>query len=250
MVVSHSEVKARAGSRQVWLLAAIGMLAGAISLIVLGFMLMRVETARQRIEETRGELASVVAQSETHLSAGRAQLDMDLSSRTPPDGDSSAWVDALRGVIDRSRLAIQDERFDTTIVDLEAGVEELAVIAADCTNWRRDFAAVLAAMRESRRLADASLAEIREAVAGASGRQRLQRAIQVRRYRNAEGDDIVPLAAAIIDEIESGGSLSAVSVEVADLGLLVEKLVGETNRDELVDLKDNRLVPTFARLRR
>ncbi|MHC4910057.1 MAG: ATP-binding protein, partial [Planctomycetota bacterium] len=120
----------------------------------------------------------------------------------------------------------------------------------DCTNWRRDFAAVLAAMRESRRLADASLAEIREAVAGASGRQRLQRAIQVRRYRNAEGDDIVTLAAAIIDEIESGGSLSAVSVEVADLGLLVEKLVGETNRDELVDLKDNRLVPTFARLRR
>ena len=81
------------------------------------------------------------------------------------------------------------------------------------------------------------------------GRQRLKNSLLLRKYQQANTDTAPQRAMDYIENQRSTAELRVLKSELAELKVLVERLVGETQADQLVNLKDNKLGQTFARLK-
>jgi signal transduction histidine kinase/DNA-binding response OmpR family regulator len=256
-----SDRTGRAAARQVWLLAGLGLLGGAVALGVFGWTLQRVERERDAIDRVRSELAQLVTAAESELAHVRAQLTTVLSevsagqaSGTAPDvaavESERDPLDHLGGVIRGFRGEIEDAATEAQLSQLETELTALAKLRDACRGWSKRIALDERALDSARAGADEALHRIRASVASAEGRQRLARVVAVRKYRETRGAAGRALADEIISGMDSTARMSAINGELADLALLSEKLASERDADRLTDLKDNRFTSSLARLRR
>jgi signal transduction histidine kinase/DNA-binding response OmpR family regulator len=244
-----SEATSRTAARQVWILAALGLLGGVITLGAFGWSLQRIATQRQEIDALRSELTLLVATADSNLARLRAELG-DVLSGDPREEAQSDWLLQLQTVIEASRREAHDPAIDDHLAQLDEELTGLGGLGDECRSWSRRFDESAAELRRTRAASDVALHRIRAALASAEGRQRLQRVVAVRRYRAAKGQSARLLADEIIGGLDSSAWITAINSEIADLALLSEKLAGEVEADQLTDLKDNRFTPSLARLRR
>ncbi len=244
-----SEQAARAASRQVWILAALGLLGGALSLGIFGWNLWEISAERDEIDAVQTELTLLVTSSNANLAHLREELMRTLSASedTAPESD---WLADLQQVIDRVRREASDSAISEQLDQLDGELVGLGELHRRSAAWSRGYKAGEANLERARGATDAALHRIRAGVASTEGRARLQRVIAIRGYRAANGQAATSMANKIIAGIDSSAWISAINGEIADIALLTEKLSAETATDRLADLKDNRFTPALARLRR
>ncbi|RMF85932.1 MAG: PAS domain S-box protein, partial [Nitrospirae bacterium] len=138
--------------------------------------------------------------------------------------------------------------------ELEALVSQVAAASGRVARWAERYRPVarrVASRARVDRLRE-RLRAMRAAVDREVGRRRIHEAVRLRAWRRAQGAERRRLAERLVAARAGGrGSPYAeVERELSDLAALVERLAGETRRDDLADLKDNRLKPCLTRLRR
>ena len=243
------ESGARAAGRQVWALAGLGLLGGALILGAFAWTLRQTQAAQEEVERLQDGLTHLVSAADSNLAQLRAQLAADLSG-AETEAPTTDWLEELDAVIRSSREELRGERLGAQLEPLEHELGELDGLRDEGQSWREHNVEVSAQLDATRAEADAALHRIRASVASAEGRQRLQRVVAVRKYGAATGAAARELAEGIIGGLDSSVSLTAINNELADLALLTEKLGAQGSGDRLTDLKDNRFTSSLARLRR
>jgi signal transduction histidine kinase/DNA-binding response OmpR family regulator len=244
-----SEAAARSAGRQVWMLAGLGLLGGAVALGIFGWTLRSVERDREEIDRIQSELTALVATAEIGLARVDAELTDLLAGAEPGDLEDDP-LSQLENAIGGVRWETPDDAIGAKLARLEEELGGLHRLRDRARAWSRSSAEGREELAAARAAADAALHRIRASVASSEGRKRLKRVVAVRRYRAARGQAAAALADEIIAGVESSASMTAINNELADLALLSEKLAGEIQGDQLADLKDNRFTSSLSRLRR
>ena len=118
--------------------------------------------------------------------------------------------------------------------------------------WKNQYQNVEDDVNEQRTLNKVrnSINEIKRAVEKLEGKRRLNEAIELRRWQNAQGEEANHVARSYLQQkiSEQNKPTADLNWEIAELSKLIERLAGEDQSDLLVDLKDNKLKPTLDKL--
>jgi signal transduction histidine kinase/CheY-like chemotaxis protein len=123
-------------------------------------------------------------------------------------------------------------------------------IRTSCLTWRERYDRLLDEFPDARKQVESSLREMRAAMSSIEGRHRLKHALLIKDYRKTEASKADQLAHKILAEMSYVTDIPIVKTELADLSLLWVHLVGESEIDNLADLKDNQFKATLDRLQR
>ena len=241
----------RETTRSIWFVTLLGFGAGVLMLAIIYWTLNNIHMQREKLDTLQVEITRMITSLDTHLVQGREDLGSLLTPKDP-GALSAQWVQKLTdvagglrtlGISHAPELVQALDRLDEQLTDFKR-------IRADCLRWNERNEQNSEAFPAARKSADAALGQIRASVISIEGHQRLDRALQIRHYRNAAPVQANTLARKIIDSFSQGPDVSTVKTELSDLALLCERLLGEDQIDDLADLKDNKFKSTLDRLRR
>lgn len=236
-------------SRLVWLLAGLGLLGGILMLSILGLTIQQVRSARQEVDRTQSELATLMSQSQSLVSEAQAELAAHLSGRPLPKAERD-WLTDLERLIQDSKHRTPDVAIAEHLGQLQVQLVDLGAVSEQSRNWSARDATETKALQAARAAVNGALEAIRAAVVSTEGRTRLQRVLMIKRFRSADEEAARLLANNIVDGLAASSGYSSLKTELADLAVLCEQLVNEDSVDGLTDLKDNRFASTLARLHR
>ena len=235
----------------VWLVVALGLVAGIVSNGLIGMTLFELNREQLRLmeQESRLEQASQRLRrlGQEAQSGIRGLLQLDLAPATP-DFPADEFARTLAEF--RQPAPIPEK---TALVgETEAAAGRLQELWQQAANWRGKYAGVYEDHQQKRtlnRVRD-NLHQLRAALETFEGHQRLQEAQQFRRWRRSGDAEAATLATAILAEQSRPWTrvLNEVKTELVDLSRLVEMLAGESQLDQLADLRDNQLKPGLERL--
>lgn len=229
-------------SRLVWLLTFVGMAAGLLMLFIFALSIheMRVERhSRDLLQSKTIETVEILNQS---LIRAESEATALLDERTP-QLETGLWVGDFRDELEA--IAMVDPSVGSAA---ELAIENLATLREELLKWQEKHRIGHDAFARQRVLVDESLMDLREAVEKAEGKERLRGAVEWSRLQ-AEGEKASARTNSTKPMANLSPVLTAARTELADLALLLERIVVEPNPDQLVDYKDNRLKPTLTRLR-
>ncbi len=236
-----------------WTLVSLGLIAGALTNSLLGWTLLNLN--RERIDllaqdRRQGQLASQLQRLGQEARGEMANL---------LQGEKS--VAAEQPVVEFTRV-IRDLQ-ETLAPRAEAGQDlsgvaqaalELESLRGGVLDWLERFRPVARDLAEKTTLGQVrlQLERMRAAAETVEGRQRLQEAIALRRWRQAPAGEAPQIAQQFLENQTHRSSrvLHEIRTELAELSRLVETLAGADRLDQLADLRDNQLKPVLARLNR
>jgi PAS domain S-box-containing protein len=234
-------------ARLVWLVVLLGALMCLCMLSVVSVVLTNLHEQRGRIAatETSGDrLMDAMGQS---FADAQSEVNLILALRPLPASERD-WALNMSTALDQ--FSKSDNSGGTlSTAALRSVIEPMTALRSAAVQWERDVRTNAAAIVELKKQADAHLTAMRAAVTSEEGRQRLQIAKLVRRFRaegTADGSD---LAKQIIATIGPSDHLTETTVEMDNLALLCEQLIGEADADRLTDIKDNQFCAALIRLR-
>ena len=238
----------------VWLVAAIGIAAGAVTIVDVSLSLQRIEAHRKATEEARREVSVAI------------ERVRDVRSRT-----AIALQQIMNGVSDTDLLGIEKSSIHDCIANARAqmlsmteqeGAEiellwELGEDLDDVVDYLRVcqsigilFQDLEARRKQAGQRVRTAIAELLMAASKAEGVQRLQLAVQLNRLSKEGPKEGQNPYEQLLSSLRSGQQSSQLYTNLSDAALLVEGMLAEDSTDELRSLKDNRLRQTLARLRR
>jgi signal transduction histidine kinase len=253
MTVTH-QAKSQI-SRLIWIVAAVGVSAGMIMLLFLYQAVNRIRTDRLRTEQVQQSLNWSVEAIHNGRVALFHGLNVDLLRSTGGFKDVSAAPDRLVALIEECQTifeqqAPEDPFYSKVIRQLWQASQAIEPVQREAAAWKADSTR----LTKDRTEAWSKVNRVnREALAEAErmeGKQRLQRMLIVRQYRQAD-DELKPeLAVAIVKRMGGEKAFAKIKQELREWLLLSERLYNEVDADQLVSLKDNELRQTLARLDR
>ncbi len=235
-------------TRLVYTITLLGFSVGVIMVGIIYWTLMKIQQEREQLDAFQVNMTRLVTSLDTHLAQGREDLGALLARKENKNAD---WLTELSDLIRMyTNLTASENK------DVAKAVHQLAAVLVPLQNLRemgeswyiRDHQLSLV-FPATRTAVDDSLGKMRAAIIKAEGRQRLRHAVEIRRYHQATGKDALELAREIINNVSSHTNITTVKTEFADLALLCERLIGENQIDNLVNLKDNKFKSTLERLR-
>ena len=235
----------------VWLLAAIGLLIGAVTFGLVGWTLSRVRAERTRAAAQQERLVGFSQALRERAVEGRAEIQTILD-------ETAAWTNQLSSATGpaefiRAHLVAEGDRALLPPLNvLLTQASRLVEFRGRAANWRGSYSMIwddLSQQKTAGRMRSL-IARLRTAVETREGQSRLEAAIKHRRWREAGAEDAARLAREILLEQgrEQSGDSADFKNQLAEFGQLVEVLGGEEQFDNLADLKDNRLKPALDRM--
>ncbi|MGK2945810.1 MAG: two-component system sensor histidine kinase NtrB [Desulfuromonadales bacterium] len=235
----------------VWVLVMIGILAGILTNGLVGWTLHNLNLEGQQLSRqeellNRGgeKLRRLSRQAQAALS-NQLQLDLGPVTETFPEKDLDELQEELKTTPGRKDLAKVSN-------DLGQRSYYLHRIWQQSLTWRANYRPIYLDNHEKRSLLKVrnQLQQLRAELEILEGRQRLQEAMDTRRWRKADPETASHLSAKLLSSNNQSWrrSLDNINTELADLSRLVEILAGEDRLDQLADLKDNQLKPSLERL--
>jgi hypothetical protein len=239
----------QAVTQLVWTITLLGLAAGIIILAIVYWTIGRIHSQKEHFNAFQTNLTRMVTSLDTYLDQGRDDIRF-LLSQADRQSSGGQWVSHLDDLVDRyRRLGLAgDPESREALERLDRQLSELKELRRECLDWSLEADQVHSAFPQARLKVESSLSEMRAEIIGLEGRQRLQRAIQIRAYRLAGGIRDHQLTHQIIGDLSRGSEITTIKTELTDLTLLNERLVSEDQIDNLVDLKDNQIKATLDRL--
>ena len=237
----------------VWILVIGSLLGGTFTLSLFGWTLSSIRSDRTHFARTETEWARA-SMSLQQLSEKARQEIKTLLSHQSHQTTSYEAIETFIQTIQQLLDGEQDEKIITVLSDLKRDATALKTLEQGVEDWARRASKIkeergnLGALRKVR----TELNDIRAHVQALEGRRRLQEAIQLRKWKKAQGPEAARLAHKILRAqlTQKSHELKDVKAELADLARLIEVLAGKEDLDQLVDLKDNKLKPSIERLNR
>jgi PAS domain S-box-containing protein len=244
----------RENTRIFWLvrlLAAAGLATIMVLIGLVGRQISSIHTERVKLQKEQEQLYKESEEILRRSGEARGEI-IAILEGDPAAGDSGA-TKGLEEMIDRL-IATKDHSFTPDMLkQLDDLTDSLSAVEVRALAWRAQYDTVLQDLREQRTMGQVRnmIAGLRGAVETLEGKQRLHDAIQLKRWRAANGADAASLALAILadqDRRRNQGT-GDLERELAEMESLVELLRGEEHPDNLPNLKDNLLTPALERLR-
>ncbi|WP_305045564.1 ATP-binding protein [Geoalkalibacter sp.] len=236
----------------VWILASIGLLSGALTNSLVGWTLLSLNRERIQMLEQDRQLGQLAARLQRLGQEARGEIGQLLQGNDPGGGPSSA--EAFVEAVGALHGALGDSPETAALAELQAASRDLAALRDRAAGWLARYQPVAADQQEKRTLGEVRLVleEMRAAAETLEGRQRLDEAIALRRWRQAPPARSAALAEAFLREHSQRWPrvLKEIRGELGELSRLVETLAGEDQIDHLADLRDNQLKPSLERLER
>ena len=228
-------------------LTLLGLGAGAV-VLALGTVLDRAaEHQREQQERLRTETDSLETWMSEELANCRTVVNAILYGGEQPCSDDCFPGSAELGA--RYPLLHESEEIQSSLQLTGARTRELRLLRDRCMDWAsaRDQARGdgLAAAEQF----EDDLALLRGTVNSVEGRQNLNRAILLRKYRSGSAQEVGKLGREIADTLIQQSDYSVLQSEISDLALIGQVLLAEGDRARIADLQDNRLVQCLRRLR-
>ncbi len=237
----------------VWVLVMIGILAGAITNGLVGWTLHSLnlegqQLSRQEAHLSRGaeKLRRLSRQVQAALN-NQLQLDLGPETETFPENELAQLQQELEstpGIEGLSRVSN----------DLGQRRYNLRRIWQRALTWRINYQPIYLDNHDKQSLLKVrnQLQQLRAELEIFEGRQRLQEAMDIRRWREADPQTARQLSTKLLSSHNQSWrrSLDNINTELVDLSRMVEILAGEDRLDQLADMKDNQLKPSLERLTR
>ena len=235
----------------VWTVAFLGVVVGLIMLGIVFMTLSDIRTERENLDSIQAEMTHLLTSLDPHLTQGREELRTLLNGQGTGDV-AGQWTMRLTSIVNdyTKRDIAGDPAIKTALNDFKDKVTTLKDIWRQCLLWADNYSTVIVAFPATQKAADSSLRDLYATTSSIEGRQRLDHAIEIQRYLKGEEKEKGRLARKIITEMSDITRIPTIKTELADLSLLLERLLSESHIDNLADLKDNKFKSTLDRLRR
>ncbi len=238
-----------------WGMVACGLATGVLLLGTVGWLVADLRGERETVLERQRSVAEAFHQVRDFTEAAVDEVDSSL--RVSPDvATPTATASVLGGLpeaVARLRESLGPGSGTVAMSEVEEVTGELASLRRNAAAWQRRYHDVAEDVDRHRTLNDLRqrLSEIQAWFDSMEGRGRLRAAVTMRRYRRATGTEANRLARELLagQESQQLHLIDSIQREMAELGRLAERLAGEDEEDALADLKENRLRPSFDRLR-
>lgn len=237
-------------STLVAIISLVGFGAGVIMLGIVYFSLMRIHKDREKLDEFQVEMTRLITQLDTYITQGRDDID-SLLGRKHVDPDNDRWLKNLSRLISTHIASARSRHKDvaTALSRLEFNLSAIKKIRSDCARWNSRHHKLAVVFPRVRKSVQSLLLNMRNAIISLEGRQRLQRAVQIRSYWASSRPVSEKLVNDIISNLGSDNYIFIIKTELSDLMLLYERLLGEDHVDNFADIRDNQFKPTIERLR-
>jgi signal transduction histidine kinase/CheY-like chemotaxis protein/HPt (histidine-containing phosphotransfer) domain-containing protein len=238
-------------TKLVWTLTLLGFGVGVILLGIVYWTLSDIRAERERFNELQVDMTRVVTSLMPHIVQGREEIGALLRGESVAN-TGVGWVESVRNLTKSytDLETINDPKMVHALTRLHNQLSSFEGIRKSCLQWRNRNDKLLADFPLSRKGVESSLREMRAAMSSIEGRHRLKHAVLIRNYRKTKTKRADELAHKVIEEMSPVTDIPVVNAELADLFLLFERLLGESELDNLADLKDNKFKSTLDRLRR
>jgi len=237
----------------VWSLVALACGVGLVSIGLVWWTLSEVQEDRVRLMATEAELLEIGELVERLGRDFGLEVEKQLNAQKTVQEDPTI-LENLEAFIEKHLEETNVEEIHPALMGLKTIVVDLKVLWLQVLDWRKNYEGVLDDLTQQKSLRGVrhQLQDIRGALETLEGTHRLQRAIQFQQWRSSQGQKAARLAEEIVLSQNDPRirSLTDIKLKVADLSNLVEVLAGEEQSDHLVDIKDNKLKPSFSRLSR
>lgn len=239
----------------VWILVAIGLVAGVITNGLVVWTLSQVNSERLALTEQEGRVLLVAQQ--LRQSAQQAQqvvgemlrldqpLDLEVLDQPRPLDDFDQFAHELF----KNPMASKPNQLSEQLDQTSSQLRELWNRAAD---WRVNYKKIESEEREKKTLNEVRkiLLQLRQGIEAYEARQYLNQALLISQWSKSYDARKNQLSDQILSQFfrPANRGLNEIKTELVDLSRLVEILAGETRQDQLADLKDNQLKPSLERL--
>ncbi|MEZ6097866.1 MAG: ATP-binding protein [Pirellulaceae bacterium] len=242
-------------TRLIWTLVGVGMLAGAITLVIVDRALSRIHEEREHLQATQTKLQSASLALRTASTEAFDELSRQLDTPPVAESDSVERVVPLLQLLESLRqefsvAATDASSCQTILVELRQHYVSLRRLTDQVYRWNGEREKLRQReidlwSRQQQTLVD-TMATVRQL----EGHQRLQLSRLMRNYHQANEIEASAIAVQIVNEIENRREVATIKSELNDLALLSETLRNESNTENLVSLKDNQIRQSISRLRR
>lgn len=235
----------------VWGLVLVGLLAGVVTNGLTGWTLYELNQQRQQLAEEEAQLNQTEVQLRRLSRRTQQAFSGLLQVEAFEEGEDfpAAELNQLHNKLQNSFWAEELAGFEK---DLKVSISNLQQIWRRAQRWRTNYRPVLRDDQGQQSLLRVrkTLQQLRAEIEIFEGRQRLEEALRVRRWRQAGIAEKSLLANDLLSSSRRlwRRSLNAVNTELADLARLVEILAAEERLDQLADLRDNQIKPSLERL--
>jgi PAS domain-containing protein len=238
-------------TRLVWIVTLLGFGAGVVLLAIVYWTLSNIHVEREEFDASQVDMTRMVTSLVPHLVQGREEIGSLLRGE-PLESADGLWIGSLRQLTDNYRKleTFADPGMKGVFSRLHDQLSDFEGIRTRCLDWRERYGQVSEGFPVAWKEVESSLREMRAGMSSVEGRHRLRHALLIKNYRTTETRKADQLAHTIIEEMSSVTDIPIVQAELADLYLLCERLISESEIDNLADLKDNQFKSTLDRLQR
>ncbi|QDT06956.1 Sensor protein FixL [Rubripirellula lacrimiformis] len=234
----------------VWLLTAVGLSTVAIVLAASFWSLVRIRADRVASDKLLAEVSSIANRGDRvveHfgrnslrlLNDNTANQGLDLQQHLSYQTDS--WLDASIEI---------DQRIAGTVDELVSFTNEIQLLNFSCHRLAIKRARIRGMRSAGIRESEAAILHLQRILSSAEGTRMLELAKDFQIYKRLDGKAAQEAAQQFLEIWSTQFIQSEVGRDLDELLLLHQQLIAETNRDALIDLRDNQIKPRFDRLRR
>ena len=218
-------------TKLVWVVTLLGFGAGLVLLGIVYSTMSGIRSQRERLDALQVEMTRMVTSLDPHFAQGRDEMGALLLSNGAKSGKSS-WINNLTSLIQnyRNRGVVDSPSMSKVFDLLDTQLGRVKQIWDGCSNWNHLNKALVSNFPAAKKRIEKDLQEMRATISSIEGRE--------------------SLAGQIIGDMSHVTDIPIIKTELADLSLLCERLVGESEIDNLADLKDNKFKSTLDRLDR
>ncbi len=234
-------------ARLVWLIIIIGCCAGFIMTSIVWWLSVDLRSKREKLSILSDTLLSSSYSIEQEANRTLRQY-VKLFNLDSIDSSADLGGQTLLVMAEAYEKKAGFKHISPFFLDLKESIQALQQKKEESLTWVSQQKNNLKNQGIASKRVDKALTALEQSLQETHGRRRLDLVLRYKKYMKSTSAEQSETIRQILNESVRGSGLLGVASEMADLALFVEQLRGETRRDHLIDLKDNRLRTTLVRL--
>lgn len=244
---SIQQFQAANPARLVWLIIIIGCCAGFIMTSIVWWLSVDLRSKREKLSSLSDTMISASYGIEQEANRILRQY-VKLFNLETNDSETDFAGNTLLSMAESYEKEADFKHIDPFFLNLRESIQALQQQKEQSLTWALQQTDNLQEQLIASKRVDKALTALEQSLQETHGRRRLDLVLRYKDYMENASPEQSNTIRQVLSESVRGSGLLGVASEMADLALLVEQLRGETRRDHLIDLKDNRLRTTLVRL--
>ncbi len=230
------------------MLLVLGLSSVLVMIAIIWWTISTINNDREISDTLKQEITFLIREFEHYIDVGEKESRGFLEGKYEIK-EGRTWIDYMGCASSNFANAIKELHLSIDFIHTDEylnQLKELSLIYIDWCNQKTNIAENLPLATITIK---SSVHKLQVEVKGVEGQQRLQQAVLIRDFQQADSKESEQLAYEVVKQIRSDANLMKIQDELDDLRILIEHLVNEDQLDYLIDYKDNQIKPVLERLR-